>query len=157
VSVTWKSTIHPVLRAQKPCKRMSPWSSSFTGLIALAELFGQVLFCLVPRPRIKGLSPIAEGVKTFPAKCTSSSHISLWRKMTSPPFLQPRVCCRVKRASQPSHSDGRSDGVMPYRMDMTSWIFWAESSVPLTVEGRADSQPCPCMLSSLDSTTPICL
>jgi hypothetical protein len=27
----------------------------------------------------------------------------------------------VKRASQPSHSDGRLDGMMPYCIDMASW------------------------------------
>jgi hypothetical protein len=56
-------------------------------LIALAELVGQVFICSVPRPRIKGSLRIAEGVKAFPAKCTSLSHISLWRKIMSPPFL----------------------------------------------------------------------
>jgi hypothetical protein len=97
VSVTRTSTIHSVPRAQKPRKRMSPRSSSFAALIALAELVGQVFICSVPRPRIKGSSRIAEGVKAFPAKCTSSSRISLWRKITSPPFLQPRACCVAAR------------------------------------------------------------
>ncbi len=113
VSITWTSTMHSVPRAQKPPRRMSSRSSSFTGWLLLAWLAGQVFIFSIPRPWIKGSSCIAEGVKAPPTKWTSLSHILLWQKIMRPPFLQPRACCRVKGALQPLQEAGRLDGVMP--------------------------------------------
>jgi hypothetical protein len=87
VSVTQTSTIQSVLRAQKPCRRMSPLSSSLAAF-ALVLLVGQVLtFPVARHGQIKGLSPMAEGVSAFPVRCTSSSWILLCQKITRPPFL----------------------------------------------------------------------
>ena len=114
VSVTWTSTMQLVPRAQKPLRRMSPRSSSPAGGEPVVPLVGQGLVFSAMRPvRIKGSSRIAEGVRAFPARCTNSSHISMCLKIMRPPFLQPRACCKVKLASQPSQVVGRSGEVMP--------------------------------------------
>ncbi len=70
------------------------------------------------------------GVKAFALMCTSLSLISLWRKITRPPHLHPRACCRENGAPQPSHEAGRSGGASPYRMERASRNSCAESSVP---------------------------
>jgi hypothetical protein len=107
-------------------------------------LVGQV-FALssLQHGQIKGSLHIADGVSAFPARCTSSSHIVLWQKITRPPFLQPRACCKVNWASQLSQLSRRSGGAMPYLIKRALWNSWAESLVPLMVEGGTDDSQAP--------------
>jgi hypothetical protein len=61
-------------------------------LVAATAGRTSISFLNIEQGRIKGLLRIAEGVNAFPARCTSSSRISLWQNITRPPFLQQRAC-----------------------------------------------------------------
>jgi hypothetical protein len=110
---------------------MANWSGIWGGGLSL--LYCATIF-------MSGSSRTAEGTKAFEARLLSSSWISLWRKITSSPFLQLRACCTLDFCEQPSHCEGRPGGVLAYLSRRASRNSWEESSVPLMVDGITVSQ-----------------
>ena len=144
VSVTRTSTIASVPRVQNPRMRRSPLSSSCT-FLSLGDDVSAFDSAFGRHGWMYGSSRIAELVSAWEQRAPSSSLISLWRRITRPPFLQVRPCATLKVASHPSHFFGRSGGVRAYRRKRASRNSCAERTVPLIIEGRVESH-CPVSL-----------
>ncbi len=141
VSVTLTSTITSVPRVQKPRMSKSPLSSSLPCLDVGDE--GSAFEAAAVRLLlINGSSRIAEFVNAWEHNAPNSSLISLWRRITRPPFLQDSPCATLNVASHPSHFFGRSGGVRAYRRNRASRNSCGERTVPFMIDGNIESQ-CP--------------
>ena len=90
VSVTLTSTITSVPLVQNPRTSRSPLSSSCWIGFSLGVVGLAFLSAVVRLELMSGSSRIAELVSAWEQSAPNSSRISLWRRMTRPPFLQER-------------------------------------------------------------------